>query len=49
MDKRFASGQFGVNLASNDVPNSLTSELKLDAASKIYGDAYIAGQKVMVE
>ncbi|MBC5842119.1 MAG: hypothetical protein K2Y30_15740 [Flavobacteriaceae bacterium] len=42
----FASGQFGVNLASNDVPNSITSELKLGyAASKFYGDAYIAGQK----
>jgi hypothetical protein len=42
----FASGQFGVNLASNDVPNSLTSELKVGyAASKFYGDAYIAGQK----
>jgi hypothetical protein len=31
--------------------NSLTSELSKVgyAASKIYGDAYIAGQKVMVE
>jgi hypothetical protein len=42
----FASGQFGVNLASNDVPNSITSEIKLGyAASKFYGDAFIAGQK----
>ncbi|CAM3910769.1 MULTISPECIES: hypothetical protein [Flavobacterium] len=41
----FASGQFGGNLASNDVPNSYTSELKLGyAASKIYGDVYLANQ-----
>jgi hypothetical protein len=26
----FASGQIGGNIASNDVPNSYTSELKLD-------------------
>lgn len=41
----FASGQFGGNLASNDVPNSYTSELKLGyAAAKFYGDAYLANQ-----
>lgn len=41
----FASGQIGGNLASNDVPNSYTSELKLGyAASKFYGDAYVANQ-----
>ena len=41
----FASGQIGGNIASNDVPNSYTSELKLGyAASKFYGDAYVANQ-----
>lgn len=41
----FASGQFGGNLASNQVPNSYTSELKLGyAASKFYGDAFVANQ-----
>ena len=41
----FASGQIGGNVATNDVPNSYTSELKLGyAASKFYGDAYVANQ-----
>lgn len=41
----FVSGQFGGNLASNDVPNSYISELKLGyAANKFYGDAYLANQ-----
>lgn len=41
----FASGQIGGNVASNDVPNSYTSELKLGyAASKFYGDAFVANQ-----
>ena len=41
----FASGQIGGNIASNDVPNSYTSELKLGyAASKFYGDAFVANQ-----
>jgi hypothetical protein len=29
----FASGQIGGNIASNDVPNSYTSELKLGYAA----------------
>jgi hypothetical protein len=41
----FSLGQIGGNIASNDVPNSYTSELKLGyAASKFYGDAYVANQ-----
>ncbi|WP_445456640.1 hypothetical protein [Flavobacterium sp. HNIBRBA15423] len=41
----FVSGQFGGSLASNDVPNSYISELKLGyAANKFYGDAYLANQ-----
>ncbi|WP_130736304.1 hypothetical protein [Flavobacterium sp. J27] len=41
----FASGQFGGNLASKEVPNSYTSELKLGyAVTKFYGDAYLANQ-----
>lgn len=41
----FASGQSGFNFASNEVPNSYISELKLGyAAAKFYGDAFIANQ-----
>jgi hypothetical protein len=41
----FASGQFGGNFSSNDVPNAYTSEIKVGyAAAKIYGDAYLANQ-----
>ncbi len=41
----FATGQFGGNFASNEVPNSYISELKLGyAVSKFYGDAYLANQ-----
>lgn len=41
----FASGQFGGNLASNDVPNSYISEIKLGYAIKaFYGDAFVANQ-----
>lgn len=42
----FASGQIAGNFASNDVPNSVTTELKLGYAAKsFYGDAYVANQK----
>ncbi|MCO6161519.1 hypothetical protein [Flavobacterium sp. NRK F7] len=41
----FATGQFGGNFATNEVPNSYISELKLGyAVSKFYGDAYLANQ-----
>ena len=41
----FASGQFGTNFASEDVPDSYMSEFKLGyAASKIYADVFVANQ-----
>ena len=41
----FATGQFGGNFATNEVPNSYISELKLGyAVSKFYGDAFLANQ-----
>ena len=41
----FVSGQSGLNLASNEVPNSYISELKLGyAVAKFYGDAFLANQ-----
>ena len=37
--------ELGLNLASNDVPNSYTTELKLGyAVEKFYGDAFLANQ-----
>ena len=42
----FASGQIAGNYASNDVPNSITSELKIGyAASSFYVDGFVANQK----
>ncbi|AWG20419.1 hypothetical protein FFWV33_02180 [Flavobacterium faecale] len=42
----FASGQVAGNYASNDVPNSVTTELKVGYAAKsFYGDVFIANQK----
>ncbi|MBB1194875.1 hypothetical protein DNC80_14490 [Flavobacterium sp. SOK18b] len=41
----FASAQFAGNFASNEVPNSYSSEVKLGyAASLFYADAFIANQ-----
>lgn len=41
----FASGQFAGNFASDEVPNSFSSEVKLGyAASKFYADAFVANQ-----
>ncbi|CAM3090311.1 hypothetical protein [Flavobacterium frigoris] len=42
----FASAQLAGNYASNDVPNSYATELKVGYAAKyFYGDAFIANQK----
>jgi hypothetical protein len=42
----FASAQLAGNYASNDVPNSYATELKVGYAAKLfYGDVYIANQK----
>ena len=42
----FASAQLAGNYASNDVPNSVTTELKVGYAAKsFYGDVYLANQK----
>lgn len=42
----FASAQLAGNYASNDVPNSYATELKVGYAAKyIYGDAFIANQQ----
>jgi hypothetical protein len=42
----FASAQLAGNYASNDVPNSYATELKIGYAARLfYGDAFIANQK----
>lgn len=42
----FASAQLAGNYASNDVPNSYATELKVGYAARLfYGDAFIANQK----
>lgn len=42
----FASAQLAGNYASNDVPNSYATELKVGYAARLfYGDIYIANQK----
>ncbi|NRT16878.1 hypothetical protein HNP99_003252 [Flavobacterium sp. 28A] len=42
----FASAQLAGNYASNDVPNSYATELKVGYAARLfYGDVYIANQK----
>ncbi|MCW2118102.1 hypothetical protein [Flavobacterium sp. 7A] len=42
----FASGQVAGNYASNNVPNSVTTELKVGYAAKsFYGDVFVANQK----
>jgi hypothetical protein len=45
----FASAQLAGNYASNDVPNSYATELKIGYAARLfYADAFIANQNLQV-